>query len=79
MLKKVVNNRWAQRRHKYFKKWRDFADKEEIVQICNQFGKVRQQTNNIKQDIKNLKDKLLNERFEPEHIAKIVTDDDENY
>ena len=79
-LRKIVNNRWAHNQRELFHVWRNFAHKEEIVQICNQNGKVRQHTNKILGDIMNMKDKLQKvEYYEPEEIAAIIKEDDEKY
>lgn len=79
ILKSVIKNRWAHRVRKYFTRYKDNAQMLEVVAYCNELGPVRQETNRILRDKKNLIYHLINDGYTIEECNKIVDDNNERF
>jgi hypothetical protein len=60
----------AQRRHKAFRKWREYAEREVHAQDVNETGPVTEDTFEANRTIKNLKDFMRSEGYPEEHIKE---------
>lgn len=78
-LKRVVNNRWAHRRRKYFLRWKKESERLTLANFINDFGQTRKEWFQRVKEIKNYKDLLLQDGFTDKEIADIIAKDDQKY